>query len=73
MWFGDPRGSWPPLFWVVFQSSQFQEGNKESSTSRLNPGDLGLQGLSWLGHPLLKHATNFTPSEDVARRAISGI
>lgn len=40
-------GSWPPLFWVIFHSSHFQEGNKDSRMSRLSLRGLGLQGFSW--------------------------
>lgn len=44
-------GSWPPLFWVIFHSSHFREGNKEPCVSGLSLRDLGLQGLSWPGQP----------------------
>ena len=72
MRFGDPHGFWPLLFWVIFHSSHFWEGNKESCMYRLSPWDLGLQVSPGQGTPLLKCPTNFTPSEGVARQAISG-
>lgn len=38
-------------FWVIFHSSYFQEGNKESWVSRLSLRDLGLQASLGPGHP----------------------
>lgn len=64
--------AWRPPWLLATLSSHFWEGHKESCVYRLSPWDWGLQVSPGQGTPLLKHTTNFTPPEGVARQAISG-